>query len=88
MQQRFAGQVEFVGVGGATSSAADIADFVSTYGVGAFPHVQDLENRIWRRYEVATQPVFVFIDDDGSTDRTGRLGEDGLTERVESLLAT
>lgn len=88
MQQRYGDDVVFVGVGGSSSSAADMADFVATYGVGAFPHVQDLDNEVWRHFDVATQPVFLFVDDDGSTERTGRLGEDGLTEQVEALIAS
>lgn len=88
MQRQYGDDVAFLGIGGASTSAQDIAEFVSTYDVGAFPHVQDLDNEVWRRFDVATQPVFIFVDDDGSTERTGRLGEDGLTERVESLIAS
>lgn len=66
-----------------------MAAFVADYGVGAFPHAADLDATVWARYGVTTQPAFAFIDDDGTTEvQVGALGETGLRERVEALLAT
>lgn len=87
MQQQFAGQVEVIGVGGSSSSPEKMQDFVDDLGVGGFAHIQDLENVIWSRYDVFTQPTFVFIDDDGSIETTRQLGEAGLTERVTALIS-
>jgi hypothetical protein len=61
--------------------------FIDSTGVSGFPHVLDLENAVWDRYEVRSQPWFVFINDDGSIETIGSLGADGLTERVEALIA-
>jgi hypothetical protein len=66
-----------------------MVDFVTDFGVGAFPHIADLDATIWAEYGVTTQPAFAFIDDDGAHEvHVGRLGEDGLRERVEALRAT
>ena len=66
-----------------------MVDFVDTFGVDGFPHIADLDTAIWARYGVTTQPAFVFIDDDGSHDvHVGALGEDGLRDRLDTLLDT
>jgi class 3 adenylate cyclase len=75
-----------VGVAGNSSSADGMAAFVDETGVGGFAHIQDLENEIWRRYGVQSQPTFVFIDDDGSTETTRSLSESELADRVGALL--
>jgi hypothetical protein len=77
-----------IGVGGNSTSAEAMQAFVDDYEVGGFPHIEDLENVIWRRYGVSTQPTFVFIDDDGSISTAPALGEAGLAKRVSELLAT
>jgi hypothetical protein len=77
-----------IGVGGNSTSPEAMQAFVDDYEVGGFPHIEDLENVIWRRYGVSTQPTFVFIDDDGSISTAPALGEAGLAERVSELLAT
>ncbi|MDW3217899.1 MAG: hypothetical protein R8F63_04735 [Acidimicrobiales bacterium] len=88
MQQEFAGQVDIIGVAGASDSVPHMEEFISTTGVGGFPHVQDLGNDVWARYEIRTQPRFAFIDDDGSVEITAALGESGLRERIAALAAT
>ena len=78
----------FIGVAGRDDADA-MAGFVSDYGVGAFPHVADLDGEVWARYGVAGQPAFAFIDDDGSDELyLGALGEDGLAARLDELVAT
>lgn len=63
--------------------------FVANTGVGAFPHLADLDLEVWSKFEVRSQPAFAFIDNDGSvTVRLGALGEGGLIEGIDALLAT
>ena len=49
----------------------------------------DDTGQIWRAYEVTSQPTFAFIDDSSKTIQiySGPLGVDGLSERVDELLA-
>lgn len=61
-------------------------EFVETFDVGGFPHAVDDDGTVWASYEIRTQPAFVFIDDDGTTEtHVGALGVDGLTERLDAL---
>lgn len=63
--------------------------FVADYGVGAFPHIADVNGDVWARYGVLGQPAFAFIDDDGSDEvYLGALGADGLADRIDALLST
>jgi hypothetical protein len=44
---------------------------------------------VWRAYGVTGQPAWAFVDDSGSVRVVlGRLGEQGLTSAIDSLLAT
>ncbi len=87
MQEQFAGQIDIVGVGGSSTSEADLERFVGGYGVIDLIHVSDTDNSIWERYGVFSQPIYAFIDDDGSVEVT-RLPVAELPERVEQLLAS
>lgn len=65
---------------------AAIEQFVDLYGVDAFPHIADLDLEIWMRYDVASQPAFVFIDDDGSVETViGAMGHSRLSSKLDDL---
>ena len=77
----------FVGIAG-RGDLDEMAAFVDDGGVGGFDHVIDEDGSLWAAYGVATQPAWAFIDDDGTmTTALGGLGEAGIGERVEALLA-
>ncbi len=87
MQQKFGDQVNIIGVAG-RDDLRDMEEFVANNGVEAFDHLADEENEIWATFGVTSQPAFVFINDDGSTETLiSSLGLDGLTERIEALKA-
>lgn len=88
MQSEYEGQVDIFGVAG-RSAIDDMATFVDRTGVGDFPHIADLEGEVWAEFEVRSQPAFAFVNDDGTfTVHVGALGESGLVERIDALLAT
>ncbi len=68
-----------------------MAAFVERHGVGSFPHVVDPEGAsesVWARFGIVTQPAWVFVNDDGSTETlVGILGEDGLNAEIDALLS-
>ena len=49
--------------------------------------MSDTDNSVWERYGVISQPIYAFINDDGTTEVT-RLPVAELAERIEQLLAT
>ncbi len=88
MQKEFGDDVTFVGVASRDEEAA-ISQFVDTYNVGGFEHALDIDGIVWERYGVVSQPAFAFIDGDGGEVdvRVGVMGVDGLTSRIEELIA-
>lgn len=80
--------VEIVGVAG-RGDLEEMAGFIDETGVGGFDHVADLDGSIWAGYEVVSQPSFAFIGDDGTVEvHVGALGADGLSDRIDALLAS
>ena len=65
-----------------------MVDFVDTFGVGSFPHAVDADGAIWSGFGVFTQPSWAFVSADGSVEvLLGALGDAGLRDRIEDLLA-
>ena len=88
MQHQFEGRARIIGVA-SRDTIEQIEAFVADTGVDTFPHAADIDGDVWEHYGISSQLAFVFINDDGTFDtRLGSLGEDGLTERVEQLLAS
>ena len=88
MQHQFEGRAQIIGVA-SRDTIEQIEAFVADTGVDTFPHTADIDGDVWEFYGIGSQPAFVFINDDGTFDtRLGSLDEDGLTERVEQLLAS
>lgn len=62
--------------------------FVEEHGLGAMSHAVDDDGDLWARFGVAYQPAWVFVDDGGQVETVaGALYGDGLTQRLEDLLA-
>ena len=88
MQHQFEGRARIIGVA-SRDTIEQIEAFVADTGVDTFPHAADLDGDVWEFYGIGSQPAFVFINDDGTFDtRLGSLDQDGLTKRVEQLLAS
>jgi hypothetical protein len=88
VQHQFEGRAQIIGVA-SRDTIEQIEAFVADTGVDTFPHAADIDGDVWEFYGIGSQPAFVFINDDGTFDtRLGSLDEDGLTERVEQLLAS
>jgi hypothetical protein len=68
-----------------------MVSFVDRHGVDSFDHVVDPEGSeasIWERFGIVTQPAWVFVNDDGSTETVvGLLGEEGLNAEIDALLS-
>ena len=88
MQQQFGDHVTILGVAG-RDDLRDMEEFVAEFGVGGFEHIADEDVEIWKAYNITSQPAFVFINDDGTSETLiSSLGLEGLTARVEALAAS
>ena len=87
MQQQFGSEVNFVGVAG-RDSVEEMLGFVNNTGVTGFDHNADESGDVWATYGITSQPAFVFVNDDGTSDVVvAALGEERLIEHVEELIA-
>ena len=80
--------MQFVGMPG----RADFGDhqrFIDDFGLNDIPHVADPDGSLWRRFGISSQPAWVLIDDDGTTEviPTG-LGQEQIESAVADLIAT
>lgn len=82
-------EVLFLGMAG-LADVGDMEDFVDRHGLSGFPHAVDADGAIWSDFEVTSQSVFVFVNDDGSVSRTeyGVQGRAALDAAVDDLLAS
>lgn len=77
--------VTIVGIPG-RADVASSQGFLSDYGVGGFTHLYDEDGSIWQAFDVAYQPAFAFINDDGSVETVpGSLGEDEILAAAADL---
>jgi thiol-disulfide isomerase/thioredoxin len=83
--RRFAGTVEFVGVGG-FAPVADMRRFAADAGLDPMPQLVDVNGDMWPRFGVVAQPALAFIRPDGSMDVVSKvLSADELAARVAGL---
>lgn len=88
MQELYEGRATIIGVA-SRDGIEQMEAFVAETGVDGFAHAADVDGDIWETYDIGSQPAWVFINDDGTFDaRLGALGEDGLSERIDELLAS
>lgn len=63
--------------------------FVDDLGLTDFAHIADVEGDVWGQYGVTSQPAFVFLNDDGTSETLiSALGEERLNEMIETLIAS
>ncbi len=84
-QARFGQDVTFVGVA-ALGPVSDMRSFITETDVGGFPHLADVDGKLWKRFGVTRQPAYAFIDQSGATRVVrGELGPDKLADEVRDL---
>lgn len=70
-QRQFGDQVTFIGVASLTDDIGDIEGFVSNADAGGFAHIPDVDGVIWDQFGVNSQSTYVYINDDGTWERSG-----------------
>jgi peroxiredoxin len=81
----FSDRVTFVGVAGHDTDEAHRA-FVAEHGLGDMLHVVDDDGSVWEYFGVSYQPAWVFVDEDGTTDRVAGGLYDDLPARLQALV--
>lgn len=79
--------MQFVGMPG-RGDVEEHQRFIDDFGLTAIPHVADPDGSLWRRFGITSQPAWVLINDDGTTEvaPTG-LGHDQIQSSVADLIA-
>ena len=76
-----------IGVAG-RDEAATFQEWITSREVDGFEHIADPDITVWREFGITSQPAFVFINDDGTSEsRIGAMGLEGLTARINELIA-
>lgn len=76
-----------IGVAG-RDEAATFQEWITSREVDGFEHIADPNIVVWREFGITSQPAFVFINDDGTSEsRIGAMGLEGLTSRINELIA-
>ena len=75
---------------GGSAPGADFAAFVDGTGTGDFTQLVDEDGSLWEQLGAENRSTFMFVNDDGSIERTafGVVGEDELIAEVERLTAS
>jgi hypothetical protein len=78
--------VTFLGIGGQDEVEA-MREFVERTGTDGFTHLVDEDGALWRRFGADIRSSFLFIDDDGTSVRTGygEMDEERLRAMVADL---
>jgi thioredoxin-related protein len=80
-------QIRFLGIAWRDSEEA-MQDFIDEFGLDSFPHVNDVDERLFARFGVPFQPAWVFIDSQGNAARVlGSVPEQDLVAILEDLAA-
>lgn len=83
----FADDITVIGVAG-RDDADTFQEWIEGRSVEGFDHIADPDLEVWREFDVTTQPAFAFLNNDGTVERhLGAMGLEGLTERIEQLIA-
>jgi hypothetical protein len=64
-----------------------INSFISNFGVDGFEHIVDTDGSLWSEFDVASQPAFAFINDDGTVEVVnGAMGLESITTKLDELI--
>ena len=86
LADRYRGKVTVLGVAG-MDKPAEMDHFVDIFRLTGMTHLADEEGVVWKRFGIAEQSLYVLLDAAGQVLYQGRLDDDELAERVESMLA-
>jgi len=84
MQAEFGAKVNLLGVAG-LGDAKEMAEFVSDGQVGDVTHINDQAGAIWKKFKIAEQSTYVFLDRDGKVLTKGWMDSVTFEGKVAEL---
>ena len=86
LSKSFKGKINLVGVAG-LGPVNDMKSFIKDTHTGNFPHIADVSGLIWNRFQIVSQPSFVFISKSGAAVRiVGSLPKKDLFTMTSDLV--
>lgn len=86
LSKSFKGKINLIGVAG-LGPVNDMKGFIKDTKTGGFQHLADENGKIWNKFEIVSQPSFIFISKSGVTERiAGSLDKSELFSMTKELL--
>jgi len=86
LSKSFKGKINLVGVAG-LGPVKDMKGFIKDTKTGSFQHIADKSGLIWNRFQIVSQPSFIFISKSGVAYRiVGSLSKSELFSMTKDLI--
>ncbi|GAB2566593.1 thiol:disulfide interchange protein [Paractinoplanes abujensis] len=86
LQEEYGDKLSFLGIAGMGGNK-DMHQFVKDLEVGNVTHLDDGAGKIWKKFKITEQSLYVVLDRDGEVRHTGYLDDLQLTGQVKALTA-
>ena len=86
LHEVYGDRLNFLGIAG-MGKTREMHQFVSDLEVGAVTHLDDQAGKLWKKFKITEQSLYVVIDRTGKIRSTGYLDDLQLTAQVKSLVA-
>ncbi|MCY1138435.1 redoxin domain-containing protein [Actinoplanes sp. Pm04-4] len=86
LQDEFGSRLNFLGIAGMGGNK-DMHQFVKDLEVSNVTHLDDQAGKIWKKFKITEQSLYVVLDRTGQVVTTGYLDDLQLTRQVKSLVA-
>lgn len=85
LKEQYGDRLAILGIAGLGDNKA-MHDFVRDLDVNTVPNLDDQAGKLWRRFHVTEQSVFVLIDRGGAIRHTGWLDDVDLSAQITALV--
>jgi thiol-disulfide isomerase/thioredoxin len=86
LQEEFGDRLTFLGIAGMGGNP-EMHQFVKDLEVGNVTHLDDGAGKIWKKFKITEQSLYVVLDRSGKVVTTGYLDDLQLTRQVKTLVA-
>ncbi|WP_127509464.1 TlpA family protein disulfide reductase [Actinoplanes solisilvae] len=86
LQEVYGDRLNFLGIAGMGKNK-EMHEFVSDLEVGNVTHLDDQAGKLWKKFKITEQSLYVVLDRSGKIRSTGYLDDLQLTAQVKSLVA-